>query len=159
MRQQNIISYPSQLTDRPKLLLVSGVGKGSAPCHQITETPVSVKYGNQAKAQIISYHASVADGCGSALPAILGLDSMTEKDAVLVLREGKRFMAFPGKQGYKIEWSSGTKILPLVTSPSGHLVIPCDSFQNASMDTTQIFVTDHMISDAGNGLPDGQPSM
>ena len=142
----------NNLTDRPKPLLVNGVGQGSAPCHQVLETHVSVKYGNTSKSQIVSYHANVADGCGSRLPAILGLDSMTEKDAVLILRDGKRCMAFPGKNGYKIEWSPGTKLLPLETSPSGHLVIPCDSFQGACTDTSHVFITDNTIPDAsGNG--------
>ena len=134
------------LKDRHKPLLANGVGAGSAPCHQVIEAPVSVKYGNAPKSQVIQYHANVADGCGSRLPAILGLDSMTEKDAVLLLRDGKRCMAFPGKGGYKIEWSLGTELLPLETSPSGHLVIPCDSFQNASKDTSHIFITDHSIA-------------
>ena len=76
---------------------------------------------------------------------------MTEKDAVLLLRNGKRCMAFPGKGGYKITWSAGTRLLPLETSPSGHLVIPCDSFQNASADDSHVYVTDHMVvDDSGN---------
>ena len=131
---------------RKKPLLVNGVGSGSAPCHKILETPISVQYNNESTPNVISYHANVAEGCGSKLPAILGLDSMTEKDAVLLLRNGKRCMAFPGTGGYKIEWSPGTKLLPLETSPSGHLVIPCDSFQNASEDTSHVFVTDHTVA-------------
>ena len=76
---------------------------------------------------------------------------MTEKDAVLILREGKRCMAFPGKGGYKIEWSPGTKLLPLDTSPSGHLVIPCDAFQGATEEISQTFITDHMIAKHASG--------
>ena len=61
-------------------------------------------------------------------------------------------MAFPGKGGYKIEWSEGTKLLPLETSPSGHLVIPCDSFQDATTGSSHVFVTDHTIASiSGNG--------
>ena len=82
---------------------------------------------------------------------LLGLDSMTEKDAVLILRNGKRCMAFPGKGGYKIEWSPGTKLLPLDTSPSGHLVIPCDAFQGATEEISQTFITDHMIAKQASG--------
>ena len=135
------------LTKRERSLLVNGVGAGSAPCNQVLEVPVSVKYGNSAKSQVITYHANVVEGCGSRLPAILGLDSMTDKDAVLMLRNGKRCMAFPGKGGYKFEWSPGRRLLPSDTSPSGHLVIPCDSFQDATTDTSHVFVTDHTIAD------------
>ena len=137
--------YQTEIQDRHRPLLVNGVGAGSAPCHQVTHSPVSVKYGNDSQAHIIEYQANIADGCGSRLPAILGLDSMTEKDAVLMLRNGKRCMAFPGKGGYKITWSQGTRLLPLETSPSGHLVIPCDTFQNASKDHSHVFVTDHTV--------------
>ena len=35
-------------------------------------------------------------------------------------------------------------------SPSGHLVIPCDLFQNAEAQNPHAFVTDHMVSEAGN---------
>ena len=57
---------------------------------------------------------------------------------------------FPGKGGYKIEWSPGTKLLPLETSPSGHLVIPCDSFQDAIVESSQTFVTDHTVAEASS---------
>ena len=140
--------YDTLYKKRERPLLVNGVGSGSAPCYKTLEVPVSVKYGNAQQAQVIPYQANIAEGCGSKLPAILGLDSMTEKDAVLILRNGKRCMAFPGKGGYRIEWSAGTKLLPLETSPSGHLVIPCDAFQNAIVESAQTFVTDHMVVEA-----------
>ena len=140
--------YETLYRQRERPLLVNGVGAGSAPCYKMLEVPVSVKYGNAKQAQVIPYQANIAEGCGSKLPAILGLDSMTEKDAVLILRDGKRCMAFPGKGGYKIEWSPGTKILPLDTSPSGHLVIPCDQFHDAIVESAQTFVTDHTVVEA-----------
>ena len=143
----------AQIARKRRPLLVNGVGSGAAPCYDELEVPVSVKYGNAPNSQVITYHANVAEGCGSRLPAIMGLDSMTAKDAVLILREGKRCMAFPGKGGYKIEWSQGTKLLPLETSPSGHLVIPCDSFQNAQDNTMQVFVTDHTVAEASSLIP------
>ena len=68
---------------------------------------------------------------------------MTEGDAVILLREGKRCIAFPGKGGCKITWSEGTKLLPITESPSGHLVIPCDSFDGADAGCPHAFVTDH----------------
>ena len=140
--------YSTKYRQRERPLLVNGVGSGSAPCYKTLEVPVSVKYGNAKNAQVIPYQANIAEGCGSKLPAILGLDSMTEKDAVLILRNGKRCMAFPGRGGYRIEWSPGTKLLPLETSPSGHLVIPCDSFKDAIVESAQTFVTDHTVVEA-----------
>ena len=73
---------------------------------------------------------------------------MQEKDAVILLRKGKEMMVFPGPGGYKIEWSPGTKRLPMTTSPSGHFVIPCDKFDEVNKhaaDNDQLtFWTDHM---------------
>ena len=72
---------------------------------------------------------------------------MQDKDAVIVLRKGKEFLAFPGPGGYKIEWSPGTRLLPMTTAPSGHLVVPCDHFDGLAADAapsadSTIFVTD-----------------
>ena len=69
---------------------------------------------------------------------------MEARDAVIILRDGNKCMAFPGPGGYRIEWSDGTKIIPLENSPSGHLVIPCDTFHAAEqVQETHAFFTDH----------------
>ena len=61
-------------------------------------------------------------------------------------------MVFLGPGGYRIEWSAGTKILPLDSSPSGHLVIPCDTFKDAELPSnTHAFFTDHMTLVRGEG--------
>ena len=77
---------------------------------------IAVQYAGD-KPQVANYDANIADGCGADLPAIFGLDSMTKGDAVILLREGKRCIAFPGKGGHRIEWSEGTKVLPITESP------------------------------------------
>jgi hypothetical protein len=93
------------------------------------------------------FGANVAKGCGADLPAILGAKSMQEKDSVLILREGKEMIVFPGPGGYKIDWSPGTRILSMTKAPSGHLVIPCDNFgqlPTAGMPNEAMsFFTDH----------------
>ena len=79
------------------------------------------------------------------MPAIMGLSCMMEQDCVLMLRDKEPVMAMPGPGGYTIEWSPGTKLLPLVHSPSGHLVIPCDEFASVpkgSPSNEVSFVTD-----------------
>ena len=70
------------------------------------------------------------EGTGDSLPALLGLRSMREKQAVLEMTPGKERLTFPGPGGYSITWSPGTQHIPLVCPPSGHLVIPCDDFDN-----------------------------
>ena len=80
----------------------------------------------------------MAEGIGADLPAILGATSLRNKDSVLVMREGKEFIAFPGPGGYKIEWSPGTKLLPMIPAPSGHLVVPCDRFDELQKNSSNV---------------------
>ena len=107
---------------RPGRLHVKGVGTGSAPCDQEAVIPIAVKFSDRPATQE-SFRANVAEGVGSDLPAIPGATSMRKKDSVIVLREGKECIAFPGPGGYKIEWSPGTRLLPMTYSLSGHMVI------------------------------------
>ena len=123
---------------------VNGVGKGSAPCDEEATIPIAVKFKDE-PAKLDTFKANVAQGSGEDLPAILGSISMQEKDAVILLRKGKEMMVFPGPGGYKIEWSPGTKLLPMVSAPSGHLVIPCDNFADAMANPEDqiAFMTDY----------------
>ena len=135
-------------TPRPQPLRINGVGSDAAVAHVMADIPIAVKYKDRDATEEV-FQANVATGCGKDLPAILGLKSMQDKNAVLILQHGNEFMAFPGKGGYQITWSAGTKLLPLVHAPSGHLVIPCDKFKELPSQkntTTQLtFVTDHRV--------------
>jgi hypothetical protein len=138
--------FQVKYVQRDRRLHINGVGSDSATCDYEAVVPIAIKFQEQdATHQIFS--ANIADGCGADLPAILGADSMREKDSVLILRQGKEMIAFPGPGGYKIDWSPGTKLLPMIPSPSGHLVIPCDRFgelPKGKESTEQLsFCTDH----------------
>ena len=113
-----------KMTRRDTRLEVTGVGNDAAICDFTTELPIAVQF-EECEPTLETFVTNVADGCGEDLPAILGSRSMQEKDAVLLLRKGKEILALPGPGGYKIEWSPGTKLLPMQPAPSGHLVIPC----------------------------------
>ena len=108
--------------------------------------PIAVKFEEQEATQE-TFKANIAQGSGQDLPAILGSQSMQDKDAVILLRKGREMIVFPGPGGYKIEWSPGSKLLPMVPAPSGHLVIPCDMFhqlETKGKNPEQFsFVTDH----------------
>ena len=145
--------YEVNYEKRPHWLNVNGVGKGSAPCDRQGTFPIAVQYKDQ-PTQLDSYKGNIADGSGANLPAIMGFKSMQDKDAVLLLRDGSEVMAFPGPGGYKIEWSPGTKLLPMVPAPSGHLVIPCDNFETLpSSADGQDQMTFHTVSYTHLTLP------
>jgi hypothetical protein len=135
---------------RKRRLHVNGVGTDSAYCDHEVVAPIAVKYEDRDATKEI-YRANIAEGCGENLPAIYGLDSMQDKDSVIILRRGKEMIVFPGPGGYKIEWSPGSRLLPMKPAPSGHLVIPCDKYDtlnNVKGTTEQItFWTDHKTSE------------
>ena len=138
--------YETQYIKRSSRLNINGVGAGSAPCDFEVIAPIAVHFAEQ-DATKESFRANVATGSGASLPAILGSNSMCEKDSVIVLRKGKEMLVFPGPGGYKIEWSPGTKMLPMKNAPSGHLVVLCDEFEKLpkSKDAKEsiAFWTDH----------------
>ena len=137
----------STYSQRSRVLAVNGVGEGSAPCYQQADIPIAVGYENR-PAEQCTYRTNVATGIGCDLPAIMGSLSMEDRDAVLLLRKGRQQIIFPGKEGYKIEWSAGTKICPIRKADSRHYVIECDHWEHAQEPTvSQTFLTtDHWNS-------------
>ena len=123
--------HQTKVHPRQTRLFVNGVGSDAAICEQQAIIPIAVKYLDQPAIKQ-TYHANIATGCGKDLPAIIGLDSMKERDSVILLRDGKEMLVFPGPGGYSITWSPGTRLLPLQQSASGHMVIPCDAFGQLS---------------------------
>ena len=140
--------YASTYSTRKHRLFINGVGSGAAPCVEEVETPIAVHVEGQ-PGTLDVFKANIATGCGENLPAILGSISMAEKDAVILLRKGKEQIIFPGAGGYKIEWSPGTKVLPMTPAPSGHLVIQCDHYEKITKthgDEGLTFCTDRTLS-------------
>ena len=126
-------------------LKVGGVGQGHTECLQKGTYPVAVDFKSVGR-RLHQYTANVATGHGATLPAIYGLASMQEQDAVILLRKGKEQIVFPGAEGYKITWSPGTRAIELTTAPSGHLVIECDKYAGGQATTPGYpltFVTDN----------------
>lgn len=106
-------------------LHVNGVGAGSATCDYEAVISIAVELKDEAATKE-SFKGNMADGVSADLPAILGATSMRKKDSVLILREGKEFIAFPGPGGYKIEWSPGTKLARLQGTWSYHAITSMD---------------------------------
>ena len=124
---------------------IAGVGKGYTECNKKGTCPIAVYFKHGGR-QIHTFTAYVTNGHATHLPAIYCLDSMQDQDAVIILRKGRESIVFPGEKGYKIQWSEGSKVIPLVPAPSGHLVIECDKYEGAKPSTAGeaiSFVTDH----------------
>ena len=135
----------TQYVPRETRLHIHGVGANAAICDHEAILPIAVKYKDR-DAQREKFRANIADGVGTKLPAILGSKSMQDKDSVIVLRDGKEMLVFPGPGGYRIEWSPGTRLLPMTSAPSGHLVVPCDMFGELPTENQVVsmtFWTDH----------------
>ena len=115
-----------------KPLEVQGVGKGTQSAIWNTQMPIAIS-NDMGKFIPQVFEVPTLEGeDGADVPALLGLRSMRGKSAVLEMAPGKECLTFPGEGGYKIEWSPGTQHYPLTVAPSGHYVIPCDSFHKLS---------------------------
>ena len=128
----------NKMPDQVKLnkpLDVQGVGHGTQSAQWAARMPIAVTdREGQTKEQTFEVPTLEGEG-GADVPALLGLRSMRAKNAILEMAPGKECLTFPGEGGYKIDWSPGTVHLPLTVAPSGHYVIPCDSY--AQLNQTQ----------------------
>ena len=131
---------------RKTLLKISGVGSGAALWKKEVRFPMAVEF--EGAATLETMKANVAEGSGAHLPCILGLDSMTEKNCFILLQKGHQKLALPGPGGYKIEWSPGTKLLPIENLPSGHLGFTTDNYDKVVNNKSEqlSFITDHTTS-------------
>jgi len=114
--------------DRP--LAVQGVGDGFQHAKWEAMIPIACKMGDTTK--LNAFEAPTLEGSGTEVPALLGLRSIRKHNGVLETKPGSERLTFPGPGGYKIEWGPGSEHFDLETAPSGHLVIPCDSFAEVS---------------------------
>ena len=111
---------------------VQGVGKGTNEAKWEVHLPIAIN-DDDGNTRLHEYRAPTVGGKGKELPALLGLESMSKQKAVLEMTEGSEYLTFPGEGGYKIEWSPGTKRYKLERPPSGHLILPCDAFNELTV--------------------------
>ena len=80
--------------------MINGVGSGGTSCEKEALIPIAMKFEDR-KPTLDVFKANIAEGSGANLPAILGSESMQNKNSVLLLKQGKEVIAFPGPGGYK----------------------------------------------------------
>ena len=129
---------------------VSGVGKGSQKCVWKGTLPIAVEgeYPSGFGVNVQSFECPIVEGDGGEdLPALLGLKSMSEKNAILEMTPGKESLIFPGPGGYEIKLAPGYTKIPLQRAPSGHLCIPTGNFN------AQTYTSSSSSSSSSAGLP------
>ena len=124
--------FPEQLK-MEHALSVAGVGNGTRTCTWKAKVPIATEFSTA----VHYFDVPIVEGDGEDLPALLGLKSMSEKKAVLIMEVGKEELVFPGAQGYKIEWPPGTTRIPLRRAQTGHLVMLTDQFEQLAKESKQ----------------------
>eukprot|EP00959_Pyramimonas_sp_CCMP1952_P300158 6278461-Pyramimonas_sp.AAC.2 len=74
-------------------------------------------------ARLDTYSARVAESPGENLPAILGLRSMADARAILILEHETETTAIPGADMCRLLHGKGARVLDLVRTASGHQAI------------------------------------
>ena len=117
---------PNQVKrDRP--LNVSGVGKLSQSCEYDCHMPVSIKVIGGECTKGIFKTPCVPD---SELPALLGLQAIKQCRGIIDTNDGKFYMLGPGDYKLMDYLPPGTKCIQCIYSPSGHMMVPCDAFED-----------------------------
>ena len=113
---------------------IQGVGHGTQRCEWAVQMPVAMPCITEDGENSVARHffdAPVVAEAGAHLPALLGLKSLREKSAVLVLsaEDDQLRLVIPGPGGVEIQNSPGTVTYPLKVAPTGHLLLTCDLFE------------------------------
>ena len=110
-------------------LNVQGVGNGSQACNFKLHCPIAIPH-EDGTAHLHKISAPIVEGTGSDLPGLLGLRSLETDRAIL--DTGNRKLHFPGPGEVQFVLPPGSVSIPLEKSPSGHLVIPIDQYDQVS---------------------------
>ena len=118
-----------QLMHRASPLQVGGVGKGAQQCVVDCRLPIALSRHDGSPATG-TYTAPVVSQ--SACPALLGLktlqDRRVKKGAILDC--DRRLLHFPSEGEITLKLPPGSETFQLEAAESGHLLLPCDSFQH-----------------------------
>ena len=119
---------------RAKPLILNGVGKGSQQCTEDHKMPIAMR---SSKGPVGGAYTTpvIPD---SDVPALWGLDSLADLNAILDC--GNRQLILPGDQesgGCALSLKPGAVVFDLKVSPSGHLILPVDKFEELPDDPSE----------------------
>ena len=110
--------------ERSRPLSVMGVGNGHQSCTHDLKMPLAMM-SSDGTAIPGSFTTPIIGN--SSLPGLLGLNSLTNQNAVLDLSKMQLHMC--GNSGCVITPGSGSHTFNLEISPSGHLILPCCEYE------------------------------
>jgi len=116
-----------QVTPLNNALNIEGVGSGSQQCVDKGTVACALRDGTET-----TFSAPIVPN--SEIPALLGLESLSQKRALLDTYSKKLYLVGPG--GYSIKLSPGSTVLDLQSAPSGHLLLPVSEFDKLQPSTT-----------------------
>ena len=123
MKKANLTEEDVAFMNLPEILEVSGVGGGTTHCERQVTLPIAVR-DREGHSQEMAYTANIMLDAGNDTPAIWGTQTLQQQDAVFIMRDGKEMLAIPGREGYTINWSPGTVIIPMHKLKTGHFAVP-----------------------------------
>ena len=107
-------------TDLKQAMSVEGVGKGAQPCGGAARVPIKLQNGEETLFETPWI-------AGSAIPALLGLETLRKKQAVMDCYNGILYLV-AGNGSYKMSLPKGSTTLKLERAPSGHWLLPCSEW-------------------------------
>jgi hypothetical protein len=119
--------HGTEWTQMSTPLSIDGVGNGSSSCERAAKIPISLKCDDGTLLQSTFSAPVVEQSTGKQLPALLGIRSMKAQRVLLDCIHNKYIIV--GQGGFQLQLSPGSKVLTMVESRSGHLLLPCTSWQ------------------------------
>ena len=107
-----------------RMLSVEGVGKEANTTSDEVTLPICLEDGATG-----TYTAPVIPS--SPLPALLGLNTISKLKGLIDTHNKQIIFVGPG--GYKLQLSPGSKLYKLHSAPTGHLMLPCQSWKQAKI--------------------------
>ena len=133
---------PNQLV-RDKPLNVSGVGKGSQKCLHNCKLPVAL---NKVGGGALSANFETPVVPDSELPALLGLDTVRRCRGIIDTNTLRLYLLGPGEYNIESILPSGTEMIQCELAPSGHMVIPCDSYDKENSEAGGLTTSDEAVA-------------
>ena len=111
---------------------IEGIGTGTETIKESMLAPAAIptcdREGRDTRAQTISLEAGIANNLGDGLNGLIGMDFLRSKNSILDC--GRNQLIFPGPGEVKIILPPGSTITPLAESPSGHMCMVVDEFED-----------------------------